>query len=570
MGNGALDPSAILEYPTIKGLSVFLTKTYSEALMSLFSMEIGNNSSPPHPDHRQQKIVSSFRQKSRNQDWKKKAKTIEEKIAVVGMACHFPDAPKIEIYWENLRAGKDCIREVPPSRWDVGKYYRREGYEEGKSISKWGAFLEGIECFDPNYFGMSKEMAVQMDPLVRQWLEVSVEALADAGYDKKALWGKRVGVFAGSRTSNFASKLGRWDKDVIVGVGQNFITANLAHVYNFRGPNMVVDTACSSSLTAIHLGVESLRNGESEIALAGGVDILLDEKPFVTMSHAQVLSPDGRCKTFDEGANGIGLGEGCGVVVLKRLDKALEDEDKIYGVIEGSSINNDGNTMGMTTPNPEAQWQLVEQAIVDAGIDPRNITYVETHGTGTLIGDPIELKGLARVFQGVTQDRQFCGVGSVKSNLGHLLSAAGIAGFIKVLLSITHQELPPTLHCQNPNLRFNFEDSPLYPVKKLQKWNGHDGVHCAGVSAFGLGGNNAHVIVSDEGVPPRLRGRTEPRGSVIKFHRKWYWPDKINGGIGQGRVQDESVPSSALFNLDNVAASGEDKAMVKFFEFAKE
>ncbi len=218
--------------------------------------------------------------------------------------------------------------------------------------------------------------------------------------------------------------------------------------------------------------MQAIQNGEAEAAFAGGVDILLDEKPFLTMSAARILSPNGRSKSFDADADGTGIGEGCGVLMLKPLEKAIEDEDKIYGVIDGSAINNDGSTMGVTTPNPRAQQDLIEQAVQSAEIEPDTMTYVETHGTGTLIGDPIELKGLTNVLSAYSDEKQFCGVGSVKSNIGHLLSAAGAAGIIKVLLAIANEELPPTLHCHKPNPRFQFNDSPLYPVLELKRWNG--------------------------------------------------------------------------------------------------
>jgi len=289
----------------------------------------------------------------------------------------------------------------------------------------------------------------------------------------------------------------------------------LAHIYNFKGPNLVVDAACASALTAIHLAVQSIKNGESEMALAGGVEILLDETPYVVLSTAQVLSPDGRCKTFDASANGIGLGEGCGALLLKPLHQAILDDDKIYGVIDGSAVNNDGHTMGITTPNPDAQRELVEAAIATAKIDPATISYVETHGTGTLIGDPIELNGLTKVFTASTARLQFCGVGSVKSNIGHLLSAAGAASIIKVLLAMVHRQLPPTLHCDHPNPRFNFAQSALYPVTSVIEWRGIGDVRRAGVSSFGLGGNNAHIILSDAGIPASLRATLVPRETEL-------------------------------------------------------
>lgn len=525
LGNTALDPSAFIENPTIRTLARYLTETYPQALESLFSIKatakrsVSDNTYGPSS-------LSSALEPGVPKELLGKVRFEKEKIAVVGMACHFPDAINLSEYWENLKSGKDSIREVPKSRWDWQKYYEPLGYQEGKSISKWGAFLEGIEEFDPGYFGIPESLASKIDPLQRQWLEVSAEALADAGYDKKDLWGKPVGVFVGTRAGNFAQKLG-WGQDLVVGTGQNFISAHLAHLYNFKGPNMVVDTACSSSLTAIHLAVNSIQNGESEIALAGGVDILLDESIFIGLSAAKVLSPEGRSKTFDAGANGIGLGEGCGVLILKPLSKAIRDNDKIYGVIDGSAINNDGNTMGVTTPNPEAQRVLIEKAIADAGINPQTTSYIETHGTGTLIGDPIELKALTQVFAHRTSQKQFCGVGSVKSNFGHLLSAAGAAGIIKVLLAIIHQELPPTLHCSEPNPRFNFKESPFFPVQELTQWKHEKRILRAGISAFGLGGNNAHIIVSNQGVPETHRASLEPKDNKVIFSRKTYWPEPV-------------------------------------------
>jgi acyl transferase domain-containing protein len=309
---------------------------------------------------------------------------------------------------------------------------------------------------------------------------------------------------------------------------------------------MVVDTACSSSLTAIHLAAKSIQNGESEIALAGGVDIL-EESVYEVLSVAKILSPDGRCKTFDARANGIGVGEGCGVLVLKPLSKAIRDHDKIYGVIDGSVINNDGNTMGITTPNPEAQKELIKRTIDSAGINPESIGYIETHGTGTLIGDPIELRALTKVFKEYVSKKQFCGVGSVKSNIGHLLSASGSASIIKVLLSIVHRKIPPSIHCINPNQRFNFEDSPFFLVRKLTGWECENNILRAGISSFGLGGNNAHIIVSDEGVPHTHKATLKAKGKEVLFNRERYWPEESDTQISK-----EEKAFMEFFDVDNL------------------
>ncbi|MCZ8522702.1 MULTISPECIES: beta-ketoacyl synthase N-terminal-like domain-containing protein [Paenibacillus] len=540
----SVDPAAFIEHGTIAGLAGYLAESHPEALSRLlYPQQAAEEEGDPSLQSVEKRDLTSAEDAAphgsgsdgttspagrpvnsiRRQPANKGAES-RKKVAVIGMACHFPGAQTLESYWNNLRSGTDCMGEVPLSRWDWRRYYEPGQHKEGRSISKWGAFLEQIEYFDPAYFHIAPTLAEQIDPLQRQWLEVSAEALADAGFGKQDLWGKRVGVFAGTRTSNFGSKYCGTTKDVLVATGQNFITAHLSHIYNFKGPNMVVDAACASSLTAIHLGVRAIQSGEAEVALAGGVEILLDETMYLDLSAAKILSPEGRCRTFDSSANGIGLGEGCGVLVLKSLDAAIADGDKIYGVIDGTAVNNDGNTMGVTTPNPEAQRELIEAAIEDGGVHPETITYVEAHGTGTLIGDPIELKALTQVFGRFTSKKQFCGVGSVKTNLGHLLSAAGAASIIKVLLSMTNGELPPTLNCSEPNPRFHFGESPFFIVRETLPWQGERNVLRAGISSFGLGGNNAHLIVSNEGIPHELRANMTPKGGKVVFNRQRYWP----------------------------------------------
>ncbi|WP_458461952.1 beta-ketoacyl synthase N-terminal-like domain-containing protein, partial [Paenibacillus sp.] len=517
----AIDPSLLLEYPTLRQLAKHLVRIYPESLADLLvqpNSKLAENSTGTHSDVRSMTSIpvqhaepdmdgrtglnelndpvdEAYEKPVELEQTKKR-----DKIAIVGVACDFPDAKNPTQFWSNLQKGKDSMTELPAERLRLtGSSSPNRTSASSKRI---GAFIRDIEQFDPAFFRITDTLAEQLDPLQRQLLEVSVEAAADAGYSRERLWNSQTGVFVGSRASNFSSKLGGSTKDTIVGIGQNFIAAHLSHFYNLKGPNMVVDTACSSSLTAVHLAVRSLLDGECDLAFAGGVDILLDDAPYEMLGAASVLSPDSRCKTFSADANGIGLGEGCGVVLLKPLSRAIADQDAIYGVIDGTSINNDGQTMGITTPNPEAQQELLEKAISNAGIHPSTISYIETHGTGTLIGDPIELKALTGVFAKYTNQRQFCGVGSVKSNIGHLLSASGIASLIKVLLSLAHRELPPTIHCDQPNPRFQFGESPFYIVQQHQPWgSGPSDILRAGISAFGLGGNNAHVIVSNEGIP---------------------------------------------------------------------
>ncbi len=539
----SIDPTAILENPTIAMLSNYLEENFSNEIIQINSTNGIVKVNPIIP------VLSEI-------------ETIEEEvvenhvkipanvpIAVVGMACHFPEAENIKEFWENLRAGKDAIKEVPISRWDSSQFYSPEKGATGKSISKWGGFLKDIENFDPAYFGIKEDLASQIDPLQRQWLEVCAETIEDAGYNKEALSGKKVGVYAGSRLSTFRNKITEPCSDFIVGTGQNFITAHLSHIYNLKGPNLVVDTACSSSLTAIDLAVKDLRLGDTEMALAGGVDIILDEEIFVSLSRLSILSPSGRSKTFDQTADGTGLGEGCGVLMLKRLSDAIASNDKIYGVIEGTAVNNDGRTMGVTTPNPAAQEELLEKGIAAAGIKTDSIGYIESHGTGTLIGDPIELKGVTRVLRKCTSENAVCGIGSVKSNIGHLLSAAGIAGVIKTILAIRASEIPPTLHCTEPNRRFDFENAPVYPVQKLQTWDGIDGIRRAGVSAFGLGGNNAFVVISNQGIPKENEVEWPLKIAKVHFNKKRYWPEEEKKSEPQQSYEEKVFAQSLTFKI---------------------
>ncbi|MBT2282523.1 SDR family NAD(P)-dependent oxidoreductase [Paenibacillus polymyxa] len=576
----AIDPSLLLEHPTLRQLAKHLVRIYPESLADLLmeaNSKLGGNSTEKPSDVRSAHSIpvqhaepdmevrtglnelndpvdEAYEKPAELEQTKKR-----DKIAIVGVACHFPDADNPAQFWSNLQKGRDSMTEIPAERLRLTGSSTHRTSASSKRI---GAFIRDIEQFDPEFFRMTDTLAEQLDPLQRQLLEVSVEAAADAGYSRERLWNSQTGVFVGSRASNFSSKLGGSTKDTIVGIGQNFIAAHLSHFYNLKGPNMVVDTACSSSLTAVHLAVRSLLDGECDLAFAGGVDILLDDAPYEMLGAASVLSPDSRCKTFSADANGIGLGEGCGVVLLKPLSQAIADQDTIYGVIDGTSINNDGQTMGITTPNPEAQQELLEKAMSNASIHPSTISYIETHGTGTLIGDPIELKALTGVFAKYTNQRQFCGVGSVKSNIGHLLSASGIASLIKVLLSLAHRELPPTIHCDQPNPRFQFGESPFYIVQQHQPWgNGPSDTLRAGISAFGLGGNNAHIIVSNEGIPAERMVSLPLRSPDSPFQRKYCWPPvKATESVETSSIVSAASPMQQL---------SEQSEHSSFFDFIK-
>jgi acyl transferase domain-containing protein len=470
------------------------------------------------------------------------------KIAVIGMACNFPLAASKDEFWENLKSGRDCITEVKKSRWDKDKYFSPD-YEKGKTYCKWGGFIDDIEYFDAKYFNIDEELATHIDPIARRFMEVSVQTFRDAGYEKDEIWGKKIGVFAGTRSGNYSSKISQPIKSTIIGTGQNFIAAHISHFFNLKGPNMVVDTACSSSLVSIHLACQSLINGESDMVLAGGADILLDERTYIVLSESGAISPDGKCHTFDERANGFVPGEGCGIVLLKPLKKAEEDGDNIYAVIEASAVNNDGHTMGITTPNPVAQETVIKEALEKAGVNASTVSYIEAHGTGTMIGDPIELKALTNVFREYTQEKGFCAIGSVKTNLGHLLSAAGVASFIKVVLSIINRQIPPTLNCKKPNPRFKFDQSPFYPNISLVEWKKLAGTRRAGISSFGFGGTNAHIILAEYERKDRQKKSRSPLPPIV-FNRKRYW---VDSGLKPIETENTGVSSSNQFiaNITN-------------------
>ncbi|MFE9804547.1 SDR family NAD(P)-dependent oxidoreductase [Streptomyces goshikiensis] len=435
-----------------------------------------------------------------------------EPIAVVGMACRFPGAPDLESYWQLLLSGGDAVTEVPADRWDADALYAPDPAAVGRAATRWGGFLDGVDRFDPAFFGISPREARLMDPQQRIMLELAWAALEDWGRAPAGLRDRRIGVFTAALWNDYARLAGR-DLDAIgqhtaTGEDLSIIPARISYALGLRGPSIGVTTACSGSLVAVHLACQSLRDGESEVALAGGVNLLLAPESTVAMTKFGAMSPRGRSRAFAADADGYVRAEGAGLLVLKPLSRALADGDRVYCVIRGSAINNDGYSNGLTAPNPEAQEDMLRRACDRAGVDPRHIQYVEAHGTGTPLGDPIEAGALGRVLgRGRPQDQPLL-VGSAKTNLGHLEAAAGAAGLIKTALALHHRAVPPSLHFEQPNRNIDFRANAIEVVTEARHWpephREADGRLLAGVSSFGFGGTNCHVVLEAAPAPAAL------------------------------------------------------------------
>lgn len=424
-----------------------------------------------------------------------------EPIAIVGMGCRFPGAANLEEYWALLRNGGDAIREVPPERWDINELFNPDPSIPGKIGSRFGGFLEKLDEFDAAFFGISPREAPHVDPRQRVVLEVAWEALEDAGIAPDSLSGSKTGVFVSTLTSDYDQILSR-DTSLFqiysgVGTANSIIANRVSYFLDLRGPSISLDTACSGSLVSIDLACKSLRTGESTLALAGGVAINLVPNGDIFFSRAGSLSPDGRCHTFDSNANGIVRSEGAGLIVLKRLSDALEAGDRIYAVIRGSAVNHDGRSNGIMAPNGEAQESVLREAYRAAGVAAGKVQYIEAHGTGTLVGDPIEVRALMNVL-GVDRQPGFpCVLGSVKTNIGHTESAAGVAGVIKVALALRHRLIPPNLHLRALNPLIAASEFPVTVYQAPGAWPSPDEPLIAGVSGFGFGGTNAHVVLQE-------------------------------------------------------------------------
>ncbi|MFD4529549.1 beta-ketoacyl synthase N-terminal-like domain-containing protein [Streptomyces sp. NPDC058470] len=438
-------------------------------------------------------------------------------IAIVGMSCRFPGSPSVRDYWRLLLDGREVIRDVPSDRWD-GKAFLSDGaWTPGTMTSLRGGYLDDVRGFDAAFFRISPREARSLDPQHRLFLEVAYEALEDAGATRDRLRGSATGVFVGMNSSDHAQHVGSQlqDVDLYYGTGNSFAGASgrLSYFLGLTGPSMAVDTACSSSLTAVHLAMQSLRQGESDLAVAGGVNVILSPVIPVSVSAGGALSPSGHCRTFDEAADGYLRGEGSGAVVLKRLSTALADGDRVYAVLPGSAVNQDGASSGLTVPNGTAQRALIQQALDQAGLSGQDVGYAEAHGTGTPLGDPIELRALAQALRPGAGDGAPLLVGSAKPNIGHLEAAAGMAGLIKAVLSVHHGRIAPHIGVTTaPTSQVAWEELKLEIAEGREQWPEKGRRRIAGVSSFGFTGTNAHVLVAEPPDAPRSPGEadTEP------------------------------------------------------------
>ncbi|WP_322769389.1 type I polyketide synthase, partial [Frankia sp. Cr1] len=444
-----------------------------------------------------------------------------EPIAIIGMGCRFPLANGPDEFWKLLLDGVDAIREVPPDRWNADELYDADPAAPGKMITRWGGFLDDVDRFDREFFGISPREASAIDPQQRLLLEVAWEALEDAGQVTTALAGTDTGVFVGVSSYDYAllqaPRLGGIDAYYGTGIALSVAANRISYQLDLRGPSLVVDTACSSSLVALHTACESLRSGQSQLAIVGGVNLILSPAFGINLTKAGVMAPDGRCKTFDASADGYVRGEGAGVVVLKPLERALADHDPIRAVVRGGAVRQDGRTNGLMAPNGRSQEDLLRAAHRHSGVAPSDIDYVEAHGTGTVLGDQMEAQALGRVVGHHRPPERPCVIGSVKSNIGHLEAAAGIAGVIKAVLMFEHRWIPASLHVQNPNPQIDFEALRLRVPRASEPWPRHEGPVRMGVSSFGFGGTVAHVVL-EEAPPSRSdgsNGRPHADGAVL-------------------------------------------------------
>ncbi|MGG1948340.1 SDR family NAD(P)-dependent oxidoreductase [Trinickia sp. NRRL B-1857] len=521
---GSLSKTLFFEYQDLQALAAHFQQAYGDRLAALFGTEpkaspmatpaseaLDVKSSLPASHRTTRRFAATIATREAS------AVATDADIAIIGMSGRYPEARNLDAFWSNLKAGKDCIREIPAERWDHGLYFDADKESSGKSYSKWGGFIEGVDEFDPLFFNISPREAELMDPQERLFLQCVYETLEDAGYTRERLGRYQalgldgnVGVFVGAMYEEYqlygAQEQAR-GRGLAISGNASSIANRVSYFCNFHGPSLAINTMCSSSLTALHLACLSLQRGGCELAIAGGVNVSVHPNKYLLLSGGKFASSKGRCESFGEGGDGYVPGEGVGAVLLKPLAKAIADGDQIHGVIKGTAINHGGKTNGYTVPNPNAQASVIGQALKASGVDPRTISYIEAHGTGTSLGDPIEITGLSKAFGQTGDAGQYCAIGSAKSNIGHCESAAGIAGITKVLLQMKHKTLVPSLHSETLNPNIDFEKTPFAVQREIGEWKrpvvsidggpAREYPRIAGVSAFGAGGSNAHVILQE-------------------------------------------------------------------------
>ncbi|HEY0946762.1 MAG TPA: SDR family NAD(P)-dependent oxidoreductase [Opitutaceae bacterium] len=515
---GDLPKTLFFEYQTLDALSACLVREHAERVRQLFGPPAAGTEAA-HLDALAAEATPTPETKTVHASESCEPGLPEDAIAIVGLAGRYPDARDVEEFWENLKAGRDSVKEVPPDRWDWRRWFDADKRQAGTMYTKWGGFLEGIEAFDAAFFNISPREAKLMDPQERLFLETAWQAFEDAGLTRSALSGRRVGVYAGAMYAHyqlFAEEARRAKIDLVPNSTFANISNRVSYWFNLRGPSLTLDTMCSSSLSAVHLACEALRAGQIEAALAGGVNLSLHPQKYLELSQGKFAATDGRCRSFGAGGDGYVPGEGVGAVVLKTLARARADGDRVHGVILASALNHGGKTNGYTVPNPVAQGELVAEALAQAKLSPDQLSYIEAHGTGTSLGDPVEINGLERAFRPATARRQFCAIGSAKSNIGHLEAAAGMAGLTKILLQFRHGAIAPSLHSREVNPHIDFAASPFHVPQQLTPWPAAaEARRYAGLSSFGAGGANAHLVLADVPVPERTMGRDGPELFVL-------------------------------------------------------
>lgn len=503
---GKLSPTLLFQFQTIAELASYLYRNHQEATCRMVGAQSPRRELSPLAAPQPLSAVQSAQSRSHRSEL---GEPDDGAIAVIGISCRFPLANNVREFWNNLQLGRDCIREIPVERWDYHSHFDPEKGRSGKSYSKWGGFIDDVDKFDAEFFQISPREAERMDPQERILLEEVWHALEDAALTRPGLAGQAVGVYVGIMYSQYhLLQVEEALKGNFLYLGSSYasIANRVSYFYNFRGPSMAIDSMCSSSLTAVHLACEALRRGDIRVAVTAGVNLTIHPSKHHDLSQGRFASSDGRCRAFGDGGDGYVPGEGIGVAILKSLADAKRDGDRIYGVIRSSVLNHGGHTNGYTAPSPAAHSALIAEALKRAKLNPRHVSYVEAHGTGTALGDPIEIAGLAEAFNAHTEDRQFCAIGSVKSNIGHLEGAAGIAGLLKVLLQLQQRMLAPSLHSEPPNRHIDFANTPFFVQRTLEKWQApmvSSGAYhqqlprIAAISSFGAGGANAHLLVEE-------------------------------------------------------------------------